>query len=59
MSAFCGHGPAPVAQAVSERMAAGHQFPPPSEDALDVAEALARRYGMAKWQPGAMAGCGT
>jgi hypothetical protein len=44
---------------VSERMAAGHQFPPPSEDALDVAEALARRYGMAKWQPGAMAGCGT
>jgi glutamate-1-semialdehyde 2,1-aminomutase len=50
MSAFCGHAPAPVVRAVSERMAAGNQFLLPSEDALIVAEELARRYGMAKWQ---------
>ena len=50
MSAFCGHAPAPVVRAVCERMAAGNQFLLPSEDALVVAEALAARYGMAKWQ---------
>jgi glutamate-1-semialdehyde 2,1-aminomutase len=50
MSAFCGHGPEPVVRAVSERIAAGNQFLLPSADALVVAEALARRYGMAKWQ---------
>jgi glutamate-1-semialdehyde 2,1-aminomutase len=50
MSAFCGHASAPVVRAVSERMAAGNQFLLPSEDALVVAEALSRRYGMAKWQ---------
>ena len=50
MSAFCGHAPAPVVRAVSERMAAGNQFLLPSEDALVVAEALSQRYGMAKWQ---------
>jgi glutamate-1-semialdehyde 2,1-aminomutase len=50
MSAFCGHAPAPVVRAVSERIAAGNQFLLPSEDALVVAEELARRYGMAKWQ---------
>jgi glutamate-1-semialdehyde 2,1-aminomutase len=50
MSAFCGHAPAPVVRAVSERMAAGNQFLLPSEDALVVAEALAERYGMPKWQ---------
>src|ERR1700734_2505945 len=50
MSAFCGHAPAPVVRAVCERMEAGNQFLLPSEDALVVAEALATRYGMAKWQ---------
>ena len=50
MSAFCGHAPAPIVRAVSERIAAGNQFLLPSEDALVVAEELARRYGMAKWQ---------
>jgi glutamate-1-semialdehyde 2,1-aminomutase len=50
MSAFCGHAPAPVVRAVSDRIAAGNQFLLPSEDALVVAEELARRYGMAKWQ---------
>ena len=50
MSAFCGHAAAPVVRAVCERAAAGSQFLLPSEDALVVTEALARRYGMAKWQ---------
>jgi glutamate-1-semialdehyde 2,1-aminomutase len=50
MSAFCGHAPAPVVRAVCERIAAGSQFLLPSEDALIVAEALAARYGMPKWQ---------
>jgi glutamate-1-semialdehyde 2,1-aminomutase len=50
MSAFCGHAPAPVVRAVCERVAAGSQFLLPSEDALVVAEELAQRYGMAKWQ---------
>jgi glutamate-1-semialdehyde 2,1-aminomutase len=50
MSTFCGHAPAPVVRAVSERMAAGNQFLLPTEDALTVAEALALRYRMAKWQ---------
>ncbi len=50
MSAFCGHAPGPVVRAVSERVAAGSQFLLPSDDALVVAEALAQRYGMAKWQ---------
>jgi glutamate-1-semialdehyde 2,1-aminomutase len=50
MSAFCGHAPPPVVRAVSERAAAGNQFLLPSEDALIVAEELAQRYGMAKWQ---------
>jgi len=50
MSAFCGHAPAPVVRAVSERIAEGGQFLLPSGDALVVAEALAQRYGMAKWQ---------
>ena len=50
MSAFCGHAPAPVVRAVTDRMAAGNQFLLPGEDALVVAEELARRYGMAKWQ---------
>ena len=50
MSAFCGHAPAPVVRAVSERIAAGNQFLLPCEDALVVAEELTRRYGMAKWQ---------
>jgi glutamate-1-semialdehyde 2,1-aminomutase len=50
MSAFCGHAPAPVVRAVCARAAAGNQFLLPCEDALVVAEELARRYGMAKWQ---------
>ena len=50
LSAFCGHGPQPVVEAVTERIERGNQFLLPSEDAIAVAEHLAGRYGMAKWQ---------
>jgi glutamate-1-semialdehyde aminotransferase len=50
MSAFCGHAPRPVVEAVSRRMALGSQFLMPGEDAIDVAEHLAGRYGLPKWQ---------
>jgi glutamate-1-semialdehyde 2,1-aminomutase len=50
MSAFCGHASAPVVEAVARRMALGNQFLLPGEDALIVAEHLASRYGMPKWQ---------
>lgn len=50
MSAFCGHAPAPVVQAVADRMGRGNQFLLPSEDAVVVAENLAARYGLPQWQ---------
>jgi glutamate-1-semialdehyde 2,1-aminomutase len=50
MSMFCGYAPEPVVRAVSERVAAGSQFLLPSEDAIVVAEELARRWGLPKWQ---------
>jgi glutamate-1-semialdehyde 2,1-aminomutase len=50
MSAFCGHAPAPVAEAVARRMTLGNQFLLPGEDAIAVAEHLADRYGLPKWQ---------
>ena len=50
MSAFCGHAPAPVAEAVARRMELGNQFLLPGEDAIAVAEHLAERYGLPKWQ---------
>jgi glutamate-1-semialdehyde 2,1-aminomutase len=50
MSAFCGHAPAAVIEAVSARIARGNQFLLPSEDAIDVAEHLATRYGLPQWQ---------
>jgi glutamate-1-semialdehyde 2,1-aminomutase len=50
MSAFCGHAPAAVVAAVGERMGLGNQFLLPGEDAIVVAEHLAGRYGMPKWQ---------
>ena len=50
MSAFCGHAPAPVVEAVSRRMALGNQFLMPGEDSIDVAEHLTDRYGLPKWQ---------
>ena len=50
MSMFCGYAPEPVVRAVSDRVGAGSQFLLPSEDAIVVAEELARRWGLPKWQ---------
>ncbi len=50
MSAFCGHAPGPVIEAVTSRMKLGNQFLLPGEDAIVVAEHLAARYGLSKWQ---------
>jgi glutamate-1-semialdehyde 2,1-aminomutase len=50
MSGFCGHAPPPVVEAVQRRIAVGNQFLLPSIDAVAVAEHLASRYGMPKWQ---------
>lgn len=50
MSAFCGHAPGPVVDVVARRMELGNQFLLPGEDAIAVAEHLAGRYGLPKWQ---------
>jgi glutamate-1-semialdehyde 2,1-aminomutase len=50
MSAFCGHAPTAVVEAVAERMELGNQFLLPGEDAIAVAEHLADRYRLPKWQ---------
>ena len=50
MSMFCGYAPEPVVRAVGERVAAGSQFLLPTEDAVWVAEELARRWRLPKWQ---------
>jgi glutamate-1-semialdehyde 2,1-aminomutase len=50
MSAFCGHAPAPVVEAVARAVRLGTQFLLPGEDAIAVAEHLAGRYGLPKWQ---------
>jgi glutamate-1-semialdehyde 2,1-aminomutase len=50
MSAFCGHAPVPVVEAVARRIELGNQFLLPGEDAIAVAEHLAGRYGLPKWQ---------
>ena len=49
-SMFCGYSPEPVVDAVSERIALGPQFLMPTEDAIVVAEELARRWQMPKWR---------
>ncbi len=50
ISMFCGYAPPPVVEAVTHRVAAGTQFLLPSEDAIWVAEELARRYELPRWQ---------
>lgn len=50
MSAFCGHAPPPVVEAVARRMALGNQFLLAAEDAIPLTEHLAGRYGMPRWQ---------
>ena len=50
LSMFCGYAPEPLVRAVSQRIASGHQFLLPVEDAIVVSEELGRRYGLPKWQ---------
>lgn len=50
ISMFCGYAPEPVVEAVSRRVGAGTQFLLPTEDAIWVAEELARRWRMPHWQ---------
>ncbi|HMK92984.1 MAG TPA: transaminase [Thermoleophilia bacterium] len=49
-STFCGIDPEPVVRAVRQRVATGSQFMLPTEDALVVAEELARRWELPAWQ---------
>jgi glutamate-1-semialdehyde aminotransferase len=49
-SMFCGYSPEPVVRAVSLRIGEGAQFLMPTEDAVWVAEELARRWRVPKWQ---------
>ena len=50
LSMFCGYAPEPLVRAVSDRIARGHQFLLPVEDAIIVSEELGRRYGLPMWQ---------
>jgi len=50
MSMFGGYAPEPVVEAISRRASMGTQFLLPNEDALWVAEELARRYRLPMWQ---------
>ena len=50
MSMFGGYAPEQVVEAVARRVSQGTQFLLPNEDAIWVAEELARRYRMPKWQ---------
>jgi glutamate-1-semialdehyde 2,1-aminomutase len=49
-SMFCGYSPEPVVRVVAERVARGTQFLMPTEDAIWVAEELARRWELPKWR---------
>ena len=50
MSMACGYAPPAVVEAVQTRMATGSQFLLPTEDAIEVAEELARRWSLPFWQ---------
>ena len=47
-----GHAHPAVVRAVSERVARGTHFAQPTEDAVAVAEELARRFGLPLWRFG-------
>ena len=49
-STFCGLDPGPVVRAVQRRVAAGAQFGLPTEDSIEVAAELARRWRLPAWQ---------
>ncbi|HAT30646.1 MAG TPA: aspartate aminotransferase family protein [Janthinobacterium sp.] len=48
--AMFGHAPAPVARAIARQATRGYTAMLPSEDAVWVAEELARRFGLPFWQ---------
>ncbi len=48
--AMTGHAPAPVLDAITERLRQGVTFMLPTEDAVWVGEELARRFGLPYWQ---------
>jgi glutamate-1-semialdehyde aminotransferase len=50
MSMCTGYAAEPVVEAISARMAAGHQFLLPTEDAIVVSETLSERFGLPFWQ---------
>src|SRR3954468_2140776 len=45
-----GHAPPAIGRAVNERYGRGTHFAAPTEDAIAVAEELARRWGIPKWR---------
>jgi glutamate-1-semialdehyde 2,1-aminomutase len=49
-SMFTGYGLEPLTRAVAERVAAGPQFLLPTEDGVEVAVELAKRFGLPSWQ---------
>jgi glutamate-1-semialdehyde 2,1-aminomutase len=49
-SMFAGYGVEAVVRAATERVAAGSQFLLPTEDGVEVALELARRFGLPSWQ---------
>ncbi len=50
MSMACGYAPPAVVEAAAARLAEGSQFQLPTEDAIFVADELARRWGLPSWQ---------
>lgn len=50
MSTFCGLNPGPVVEAVARQARRGMQYLLPVEDAIWLAEELARRFGLEQWQ---------
>jgi len=50
MSTFCGLDPPAVVEAVSRQARLGSQYLLPVEDAIWLAEELARRFGLPQWQ---------
>ena len=49
-SMFTGYGVETIVRAATERVAAGSQFLLPTEDALEAAVELGRRFGLPSWQ---------
>jgi len=48
--AMAGHGPEPTARAIGEQVARGITTMLPSDDAVAVADEMARRFGLPQWQ---------